>query len=435
MPPNVVIVITHDTGRHLGAYGRPVATPNLDRLAAEGVLFEQAFCTAPQCSPSRASLLTGLVPHRHGLIGLAHRGFRLHPDALRRPLTRLLVEAGYRTHLFGFQHEAVDPHDLGYQHVVQPPSTGTRPHLCRDVAPAAATFLASRPTEPFFAMVGFEETHRPFDPSDTPLADVQVPAFLPDAPVVRRDIADLEGSVREADAAVGQILAALDESNLADRTLFVYTTDHGIAFPGAKGTLFDPGIEVGLIARGPGGFSGGRCLSGLVSNVDLFPTIHDLSGLTPPEDTDGVSLIPMVTGTAPSVRPEVFAELTYHTAYDPMRAIRTGRYKYIRSFAERPLHLPAHVDASPTKDLLRERGYFEGRRPPEMLFDLQHDPHERSNLAGDPASASIRDALRDRLERWMHATRDPLLAGEVAAPPGAPLTPVDSYDPEDGSTH
>src|SRR5215207_9164946 len=177
MPPNVVIVITHDTGRHLAAYGRRVATPSLDRLAAEGVLFEQAFSPAPQCSPSRASLLTGLMPHRHGLIGLAHRGFRLHPDALQRTLPRLLGDAGYRTHLFGFQHEVADPHDLGYQQIVQPRPTGSRPHLCRDVAPAAAEFLAGGPTEPFFAMVGFEETHRPFEavgPLGASLADVQV---------------------------------------------------------------------------------------------------------------------------------------------------------------------------------------------------------------------------------------------------------------------
>jgi arylsulfatase A-like enzyme len=243
VPPNVVIVVTHDTGRHLGPYGRRVATPSLDRLAAEGVLFEQAFCTAPQCSPSRASLLTGLVPHRHGLIGLAHRGFGLRPDAAQRTLPRLLGHAGYRTHLFGFQHEAVDPHDLGYQQVVQPPSTGSRSHLCRAVAPAAADFLAGAPTEPFFAMVGFEETHRPFDPvelNDATLEDLQVPAFLPDTPVVRRDVADLEGSVREADAAIGQIVAALDRAGLADRTLVVYTTDHGIAFPGAKSTDYAP---------------------------------------------------------------------------------------------------------------------------------------------------------------------------------------------------
>jgi arylsulfatase A-like enzyme len=444
MPPNIVIVITHDTGRHLGAYGRAVATPSLDRLAAEGVLFEQAFCPSPQCSPSRASLLTGLMPHRHGLIGLAHRGFSLRPDALQRTLPRLLGEAGYRTHLFGFQHEAANPHDLGYQHVVQPPSTGARPHLCGDVAPAAAACLASGPAEPFFAMVGFEETHRPFDPTDTPLDDIEVPAFLPDTPVVRRDVADLEGAVRQADAAIGQIVTALDRSGLADRTLFIYTTDHGIAFPGAKGTLFDPGLEIALIARGPGGFSGGRRLRGLVSNVDLFPTILELCGIVPPADpaapvvtadsaapgdSDGVSLLPLVAGEVREVRRELFAELTYHTAYDPMRAVRTERYSYVRSFAERPLHLPAHVDASLTKDLLRDAGYFEQRRPPEMLFDLVDDPWERNNLAGDPTHASVRDALRDRLERWMQATGDPLLTGAVAAPAGATLTSADAYDP------
>jgi arylsulfatase A-like enzyme len=432
MPPNVVIVITHDTGRHLGAYGRRVKTPNLDRLASEGVLFERAFCTAPQCSPSRASLLTGLVPHRHGLIGLAHRGFSLSADALQRTLPRLLGAAGYQTHLFGFQHEAADPHDLGYQHVVQPPSSGARPHLCRDVAPAAADFLAggcARRGEPFLAMVGFEETHRPFDPTDTPLDDVDVPPYLPDAPVVRRDVADLEGAVREVDTAIGQMLAALDRSGLADRTLFVYTTDHGIAFPGAKGTLLDPGIEIALIARGPGGFRGGRRLPGLASNVDLWPTILEVCGVTPPSDGDGVSLLPMVAGAAREVRTELFAELTYHTAYDPMRALRTERHTYIRSFADRPLHLPAHVDAGPTKDLLHERGYFEARRPREMLFDLEHDPLERTNLVGDPSQAATLADFRSRLERWMRATVDPLLDGDVPTPPGAALTPADSYAP------
>jgi arylsulfatase A-like enzyme len=435
MPSNVLIVITHDTGRHLGPYGRRVATPHLDRLASEGVLFEQAFCTAPQCSPSRASLLTGLVPHRHGLIGLAHRGFSLNPDGLRRALPRLLGEAGYRTHLFGFQHEAADPSTLGYQQVVQPPSTGSRRHLCRDVAPAAAAFLESGPTEPFFAMVGFEETHRPFDqlkPSGTPLDDVRVPGYLPDSPVVRRDVADLEGSVREADAAIGLLLAALDRSGPAERTLVIYTTDHGIAFPGAKGTLLDPGIEIGLIARGPGGYRGlrgGRRLRGLVSNVDLHPTILELCGVARPAGSDGVSLLPYLNGEVHEARHELFAELTYHTAYDPLRAIRDERYKYIRGFADRPIHLPAHVDASPTKDLLRERGYFEPPRPMEQLFFLADDPLERTNVVGDPAHAASYAVYRSRLESWMRATGDPLLNGPVPAPPGAMLTPADSYAP------
>ncbi len=425
--PNVMIVITHDTGRHTGPYGRHVETPNLDRLASEGVVFEQAFCVAPQCSPSRASLLTGQVPHRHGLIGLTHRGFRLHPESYRRTLPSLLASAGYSTYLFGFQHEAPDPRDLGYQHVVQ--VEGRRRHHCRDVAPLVAAFLAARPSEPFFAMVGFSETHRPFDPTDTSLDDVVVPPYLPDTPVVRRDVADLNEQVRRVDAAVGQIREALDRAGLADSTLFVYTTDHGIAFPGAKGTLLDPGLAISLIARGPNGFRGGRRVSGLVSNVDLYATVLDLCGVSPPENTDGVSLVPLVQGAAKSVRDEIFAELTYHTTYDPMRGVRTERYKYVRSFADRPFSLPTHVDPSPTKDLLRDQGYFERRRPSEMLFDLERDPLEQTNLATDPEYRSVLDDLRASLERWMRETGDPLLGGDVAPPDGATITPVDSYEP------
>lgn len=425
--PNVVVVITHDTGRHLGTYGRGVATPNLDRLASDGVVFERAFCAAPQCSPSRASLLTGLAPHRHGNVGLTHRGFRLHDDSYRRTLPALLGAAGYTTHLFGFQHEAPAPYVLGYQRVVQEPNA--RRHYCAEVAPMAAEFLASRPATPFFAMVGFFETHRPFDPTAGPLDDVQVPPYLPDDPIVRRDVADLDEQVRRADSAVGQILDALDRSGHSENTLFLYTTDHGIAFPGAKGTLFDPGVEVGLIARGPGGFANGRRIGALVSNVDVLPTILDLCGVAVPPETHGRSLLPLVHGEAERVRDEVYFELTYHTAYDPMRGIRSERCKYIRSYADRPLHFSPHVDPSPTKDLLRARGFFEARRPTEMLFDLVRDPLERENLADDAAYADVRQALRARLDQWMRDTDDPLLVGEVQAPVGAKLTPVDSYDP------
>jgi arylsulfatase A-like enzyme len=138
----------------------------------------------------------------------------------------------------------------------------------------------------------------------------------------------------------------------------------------------------------------------------------------------------MVAGNVREVRRDLFAELTYHTAYDPMRAVRTERYKYVRSFADRPLHLPAHVDASPTKDLLRDQGYFVPRRPTEMVFDLAHDPLERTNLVDDPAFASVQAHLRERLETWMRATADPLLDGDVQAPPGVTLTQADSYTPQ-----
>lgn len=424
--PNVIIVITHDTGRQIGPYRRGPQTPHLDRLAAEGIVFDRAFCTAPQCSPSRAGLLTGLAPHTNGLVGLTHRGFRLRPESYQRTLPALLTTAGYQTCLFGFQHEAPDPHDLGYQQVIQPRSNGR--NLASAVVPAVEEFLLGRPREPFFASVGFFETHRPFDPTSGPIDQIQVPPYLPDHPTIRRDLADLEEQVRRADAGVGRILAALDRAGLAENTLFIYTTDHGIAFPGAKGTLRDPGLEVGLIARGPSGFDGGRRINGLVSNLDLYPTILEICGVQPPE-TQGISLLPLAQGRADTVRTEIFGELSFHTAYDPMRAIRTERYKYIRSYADRPYSLPTHVDPSPTKDYLRDQGYFQRPRPPEQLFDLASDPHEQANRAADPALQPVLNELRTRLDHWMRETTDSLRDGEMLPPEGATLTPLDSYDP------
>jgi arylsulfatase A-like enzyme len=419
-----MLVITHDTGRHLGPFARGVATPHLDRLAHEGVVFDRAFCAAPQCSPSRASLLTGLMPHTHGLIGLAHLGFSLRPAILGLTLPALLADGGYETYLFGFQHEAGDPRSLGYLHVAGAPSGRSA-----DVIPAVTAFLAGRPAQPFFASVGLAETHRPFGTSTTPLDGVVIPPYLPDAPATRRDIADLNGAVERADSAIGQIVDALDGAGLAHRTLVLFTPDHGIPFPRAKGTLFDPGIEIGIIARGPGGFEGGRRIAELVCNIDFYPTILRLCGVEPPADTQGVDLQPLLRGTAQSARAAVFAELTYHTAYDPMRGLRTARYKYIRSFADRPLILPAHVDPGLTKDLLRDRGFFTQLRPREMLFDLQQDPYEQDDLAADHAHAQVLDELRARLEQWMEETDDPLRHGDMQPPPGAIVTPVDSYEP------
>ena len=154
---NIMVIITHDTGRHLGCYGRGAPSPNLDKLAEEGVKFTQAFCTAPQCSPSRASVLTGLMPHRHGLIGLAHRGFRLRNNVSLLP--KLLSQAGYSTHLFGLQHETTWDRvtELGYQHVHRPDGLS-----CLKVTPLLLDFLSKEPPQPFFASVGFTETHRTF---------------------------------------------------------------------------------------------------------------------------------------------------------------------------------------------------------------------------------------------------------------------------------
>jgi arylsulfatase A-like enzyme len=423
--PNILLFITHDTGRHLGSYGRGVATPNLDRLAREGVLFEQCFCAAPQCSPSRAGLITGRMPHNHGLIGLTHRGFRLREDVPTLP--QLVQKAGYSTYLFGHQHESPDGHALGYQTI----KVGQKPPFsCLTVTPLVIEFLAQRPPEPFFAVVGVTETHRPYPATEGPLDAVKVPAYLPDEAMVRRDVANLNGLVERADGSIGRILRALDETDLAENTLFIYTTDHGIAFPGAKATLFDPGIEIALIARWPGGFLGGQRIPGTVSNIDILPTLLSLWEQPIPEGVEGVNLAPLVLGEAGQVREHLFVEQTFHAAYDPVRGVRTERYKYIRSFEKRPYSFPPNVDPGPTKDFLRDRGYFERQRPQELLFDLQADPLEQRNLVDDPACADVLVALRDQVLRKMREDDDLLLHGPAPVPPGAYVTPPESYEPK-----
>lgn len=421
--PNILIVITHDTGRHLGCYGRGVETPNIDRFAEQGVKFTNAFCTAPQCSPSRGSLITGKMPHTNGLIGLTHRGFRLNPWV--KTLPALLAQAGYSTHLFGFQHEAPDAHSLGYQHV----SEKKGGFSCKRVAPLAIDFLTSAPKEPFFAMVGFSETHRKFPEVDEAPDGIAVPPYLPDHPDVSRDVAGLNILVRRVDDAFGAIADKLDKTGLSQRTLVVLTTDHGIAFPGAKATLFDPGVGIMFLARGGGNFSGGKVIDGLVSNMDITPTLLEITGVTVPDEVEGRSLLPLVSGTSDEIRDELFLELTFHAAFDPIRAVRTRRFKYIRNFADMPWYLSPNVDNSLTKSLLYKEGIFDKPRPKEFLFNLESDPLERNNLIGEPDYEETHKKLRAKLNEWMQDTDDPLLAGTVEQPEGTKVTSPDSYNP------
>ena len=422
---NVVMIITHDTGRHVGCYGRSVNTPNIDKMAKDGVLFTNFFCTAPQCSPSRASILTGKYPHNHGLIGLTHRGFRLNQGELLLPA--ILAEKGYSTLLFGFQHESPDPYALGYQKVFRGKSNS-----CLDITPLFLKFLESKPKEPFFAAIGFSETHRPFPKYEGPIEKIEPLPYLPDKPEIRRDIGGLNMLVQRVDNSVGEILDAIEDAGLEENTLLIFTTDHGIAFPGAKATLFDPGIEVALVMRGPEPFAGGKKIDALLSNADLMPTILDLCGVPTPRGVQGKSFLPIVKGEIDKLHEEIFSELTYHAGYDPMRSVRTERYKYIRSFEWRPFWFPPNVDPSPSKNLMRELGYFDKPRPVEMLFDLRKDPLEKVNLASNPAYIDVLREMRIKLYNWMKETNDPLLTqGHVPPPPGAKVTPPRSYEPRE----
>jgi len=411
--PNIVYIHSHDTGRYVQPYGHQIQTPNIQRLADQGLLFRQAHCAAPSCSGSRACLLTGQWAHVNGMTGLAHRGWRLHDYG--RHIVHPLREAGYWSALVGEQHLSIDPGVLGYDHVVDIGTTKVH-----SIAPAALQLLRSRPPQPFFLSVGFFETHREFfEPSSVRDALYGAPpAHLPDTPEIRADMAAFKASARSLDQGVGAVLHALDEQGLADDTLIVLTTDHGLPFPGGKATLSDRGLGVLLIMRGPHGFLGGHVLDSLVSQVDLYPTLLELADAPVPEGIHGVSLLPLVRREAREVRDELFAELTYHAAYDPMRAIRTRRHKLIRHFGERLLPVLPNVDDSPSKDLLVAAGWAEQPRPRLELYDLLEDPIEMRNLAYDETFADVLDELSGRLEAWMAETDDPLLDGPVPVPLG-----------------
>jgi N-sulfoglucosamine sulfohydrolase len=412
--PNLLYLHSHDTGRYIQPYGHQVPTPNIQRLADQGMLFRDAFCAAPSCSGSRASLLTGRWPHSNGMTGLAHRGWRLNDYG--HHLVHTLRDAGYWSGLVGEQHVSVDPYELGYDRVVEIDT-----HHVETVAPAAVALLQEEPPQPFFLSVGFFETHREyFNPTSIRDALYSLaPANLPDTPETRRDMASYKASARSLDQGVGAVMNALDEHDLADDTLVILTTDHGLAFPGAKATLTDRGIGVLLIMRGPGGFHGGRVTEALVSQIDLFPTICELIGADRPDWLQGRSILPLMRRETDEINPEVFAELTYHAAYEPQRAIRTRRWKYIRRFGARELPVLANVDDGPTKDLFVAHGWGERPLPREALHDLLFDPSEAANLAGDPLHADVLADLRERLEAWMRDTDDPLLDGDVDVPPGA----------------
>jgi membrane protein implicated in regulation of membrane protease activity len=203
----------------------------------------------------------------------------------------------------------------------------------------------------------------------------------------------------------GRLLDAVDRAGLADETWLIFTTDHGIAFPGAKSTLYDPGIGVALVMRLPAGWPRPDGASGcLFSHVDLVPAVLDRLGVEVPARVQGVSHARWLAAGDPSpARGEIYAEKNFHDAYDPMRAVRTERYKYIRSFEDRPrLLLALDIEGSPTQygfgdDHLR-------RRPPEELYDLHGDPLERHNLAADPDHAEQREELAAMLQRWRVAT-------------------------------
>jgi N-sulfoglucosamine sulfohydrolase len=427
-PKNVVLLVADDLGMQVGCYGDAAAkTPNIDKLAASGTRFTHGFASVSSCSPSRASLLTGMPTHQSGQYGLAHAEHNFYTFRKVKGLPALLGPAGYRTGVIAKLH--VQPKEV-YPFDVEVPGNGRNVAL---IAEQARKFIADAGEKPFFLLVGFTDPHRAgkgfaneqkyppsvpavkFDPKSLP-----VPYHLPDQPEVRADLADYYQSVARLDHGVGLVMKVLDETKQLDNTLVIFLSDNGMPFPGAKTTLYDAGVHLPLIVRKPGHKTGVVC-SAMASWTDIAPTILDWAGVKKPAEVTGRSLLPVLEQERADGWDVVYGSHQFHeiTMYYPIRMVRTRTHKYLLNLAH-PLEYPHAGDlwGSPTwQGILKRNDTMMGlrpvkaflHRPKEELYDLTSDPHELKNLAGDPAHAQVLDDLRARLAAWRKQTADPWL--------------------------
>lgn len=412
---NILFITTHDLGRYLNCYGRKtISSPNLDALASKGVKFSNAFCTAPQCSPSRAALHTGRYPHSNGMLGLAHPPFGWELNDGEKHFARRMQENGYRSVLVGEQHVSSSDRNVGYDEILP---RGNAQKMGEDAAQMLQQL--KQQGKPFYLEVGFHEPHRPYEwggatPDES--KGVEVSGFLPDCLEAQTDFAALQGSIKVMDAGVGLVLEGLKQAGLEQDTWVIFTTDHGVAMPRAKGTLYDPGIETALIMSWPAqNIVGGKTYTEMISNVDIVPTMLAGLGLPIPSEIQGKSFWKLLQNQPYTERDEIFAEKTYHQHYEPMRGIRTHTHKLVANMeASTTVDVPSDARQSPIYPLLIPE--FSGNRAEIELYDLQNDPFEQNNLAGQPAVAEIERDLGQRLYQWMQVTNDPILKGPVPSP-------------------
>ena len=403
-PTNILIFIADDQGEgDLSIYGHPtLRTPNVDRLAREGMRFDNAFLTTSSCSPSRSSILTGRYPHSTGAEDL-----HMPLPAEQRTIARRLREESYYSMSVGKWHlgEAEQKH---WDVVVDCPGN--------DTAIEAVKALSERPADrPFFFWVASKDPHRPFDEDAVPdphdPADVVVPPYLPDHPLIRSDLALYYDEVTRFDSHVGKIVAELERQGVLDRTLIAYISDNGMPFPRAKTTLYDSGIRTPLIVRLPGTVPARTVQKGLFSVVDLAPTLLDLVGFGL-GSAQGRSAAEMLRNPEAPGRDAIYAEANWHDFEQFSRAVRTERFLLIRNYYwEKPLwNSVDSINSITWSGYLRmqragrltaaQEFIFREPRPYEELYDLQVDPISLRSVVDDPAYRAELNTLRSLLDNW-----------------------------------
>lgn len=460
--PNIFIAISDDVSwPHASAYGsKMVSTPAFDQVADEGVLFHNAFCPAPGCSPSRAAFLTGrhiwMIEEAGTHASYFQKKYRTFPEQLQ--------DAGY---FVGNTGKAWGPGDYRHDGREHNPAGKNWPVDRGDYVGGFRQFLADRPDEqPFCFWFGSHDAHRKYDKGSglrkgLRLEDAEVPAFLPDHEEIRSDLLDYAFEVERFDSDLHEMLQMLDDCGELDNTLLIVTSDNGMPFPRAKANCYEFGIHMPLAICWKGAIPGGRELSNLVDFTDLTATIYEATGVAPPGAYPpvGRSLLNDLKSsrsgrsdprrTAVYVGRERHSSSRYNSLSYPQRAIRTADYLYIMNLkperwpAGTPQKLeqvryrvdgtfigelgPEHggyhdIDACPTLDFLIEhRDHLEygrylqlavAKRAAEELFEIRSDPGCLRNLAADPSHAEVRDSLRQQLIDRLTETGDARITGD-----------------------
>ncbi|MFK5923086.1 MAG: sulfatase [Verrucomicrobiota bacterium] len=449
--PNILIAISDDQSwLHAGAYGdRIVKTPNFDRVAREGVLFNYAFCSSPSCTPSRGTLLTGQHHWRleegANLHSTLPAKFACYPDLLGRNG----YHVGYtgkgwgpgKVDLSGRKENPAGPafNKIRFQGKQRSPSQISNVNYAANFA----DFIGKKPEgKPFCFWFGAHEPHRAYEldsgrKAGKKIDDVKVPRYLPDLPDVRSDILDYYLEIEWFDRQLGRMLDLLEERGELDNTLLVVTSDNGMPFPRSKLNLYDSGVHMPLAIRWPAKVSRSRVVDDFVHFADLAPTFLEAAGLSVPTDMSGRSLMDVLTSTKSGMvdpsRDHVVVGRERHMLHaNPGgvyagRAIRTHRYLYIHNlFSDLyPMGHPPHytdADRGPTKyafmlhpdlpEVKRTFKYTLGLRPAVELYDCQKDPDQINNLATDPAHKEIRDQLAARLQAELKRSGDPRALGK-----------------------
>lgn len=408
--PNFVFFITDDiSAEDLGCYGSEFAqTPNLDRMAAEGLRFNNAYLSISSCSPSRCSMITGRYPHNTGAP-------ELHTSLPKTQATfvQSLQAAGYHTVISGKNHMGKAA-ELGFD--VE--SKGKGPGKEEDWV----QLLAERPKDkPFFCWFGSSDAHRKWAIDDTaPEYDpdkVPVPPYLYDGPLTRKDLAEYWHEVSRTDFYLGELRKELARQGIEKNTYVIYCADNGRPFPRCKTRLYDSGIKTPLLIANPGAIEPGVTDS-IVSSIDFSATILDLAGVDKPPTVQGVSFAPILKDPSAVTREFAFAEHNWHVFQAHERMVRFGDWLYIKNAFPEKQNLCMEGDPTfPAGEELwatekagklkpEQRDIFLIPRPGEELYRVSKDPHQLANLAANPEQAPVLEQARQLLADWTEQTGD-----------------------------